>query len=595
MNIRDKVYLELKKVCDDLGIPTDKLEVSRSEFADYSSPIALRFAKDLQKSPFEIVQLIRDKLIGNDFFQGGELEGSVDNSGFVNLWVNQKIWQNEVVNVLNSAKRYGTNDKGKGKKARVEFVSANPTGPLHFGNARGGPIGDTLARVLEASGYDVLREYLHNDVGEQVRKLGESILNVAKGAKLEDQEYKGEYIRELAERILGPVSSFLPASAHSSKKLETKSDSKSEELRAEGSPSRTATQNLSVSDIGKRATDLMLDETLVDCEAMGIKFDKVYLESGFVSSGDTERALKELKEKGVLKEKDGATWFAPSDEFLKDRETVVVKSDGSYTYFSNDIAYHKIKFSEGYDLVVDIFGANHHGHVPRLQAVIKALGGDVSRFHVILYQWVRFKKGGEVLAMSKRSGNFITAKEILEMVGPDAVRFFVLMHDPNSHIDFDLDLAREKSNKNPVFYVQYAHARICSILAKAPMSVILSASEGSKAKDSSSSTQNDNKMNYSVLVFSYELALIKKITQLPELVEDIASNFGVNALTTYATELADTFHKFYENCRVLPSDDETKEQVSEELTLARLALVDATRITLANTLRLLGISAPEKM
>ena len=547
MNIRDQVYKYLEEACIELGISRTNLEVSRSQFEhwDYSSPIALKTAKTLNVSPMELVDKLNKKLgKKNAFFRAI----GISSPGFINLKVSDDVWQKEVINVLKDAKRYGTNAKGQGKKARVEFVSANPTGPLHFGNARGGPIGDSLANVLEFSGWEVLREYIHNDIGEQVRKLGETIANVAKGEKLGDQEYKGRYIKEIIESI-GNFNT--PEEA------------------------------------GKLAVDMMLDETLADCEAMGIKFDKVYPESGFVQSGDTERAIAELDNKGFIKEKDGAKWFAPNDEFLKDRETVVVKSDGSYTYFSNDIAYHKIKFSEGYDLVIDVFGANHHGHVPRLQAVIKALGGDVSQFYVILYQWVRFKKGGEVLAMSKRSGNFVTTKEVLEMVGSDAVRFYVLMHDANSHIDFDLDLAKEKSSKNPVFYVQYAHARISSILAKAEKP----------------ETRNQ-KPETSLLVTDYELNLIKKISKLPELVEDVATSFAVNALTTYATELADSFHKFYENCRVLPREVEKGEKtervekeevIIQELTAARLALLEAARIALSNTLRLLGVSAPEKM
>ena len=599
MNIREQIKKDITEVISGQWsvVSESQVEITRTadpKNGDYATNVAMKLAKEAKQSRLEIAKKLADSLQKQSYVEKVE----VADPGFVNIFVKDSVWQSEVEKVLSDEVRYGANDAGKGKKARVEFVSANPTGPLHFGNARGGPIGDTLARVLEFSGWEVLREYIHNDVGEQVRKLGESILNVAKGAKLEDQEYKGEYIRELASVIL---------SNHSS---HPELDSGSRIQPSTGFPIKSGMTDKTAQEVGKQATDLMLDETLADCEAMGIKFDKVYPESGFVTSGDTERAIAELDKKGFVKEKDGARWFAPNDEFLKDRETVVVKSDGSYTYFSNDIAYHKIKFTESYDLVVDVFGANHHGHVPRLQAVIKAFGFDVSRFHVILYQWVRFKKGGELVAMSKRSGNFVTAKEILEMVGSDAVRFFILMHDPNSHIDFDLDLAREKSSKNPVFYVQYAHARISSILAKASHPVILGTTFSYHERGTPESHlfvdsglgQNDNKVNYELLTTNYELELIKKISKLPELVEDISANFGVNGLTTYAMELADSFHKFYENCRVLPEAqrDEKREkikreEVTEEMTMARLGLLEATRITLANTLKLLGISAPEKM
>ncbi len=512
------------------GVEAAGVVVSRStdpKFGDFSTNAAMKISRDLKQSPMETAKILADRVESQPQFEKVEVVAP----GFVNFFVKADLWQSEIENVLGQGQKYGSNESGKGKKARVEYVSANPTGPLHFGNARGGPIGDVLANILAFSGWEVLREYLHNDIGGQVVKLGQTIENVAKGQNLEEQEYKGEYIKEIVEKI---------------------GDFETPEQA------------------GKMAVDMMLDETLADCAAMGIKFDKVYSESGFVESKDTEKALEELEKKGVLKEKDGAKWFAPSDEFLKDRETVVVKSDGTYTYFSNDIAYHRLKFAEGYDLVVDVFGANHHGHVPRLQAVVSSFGFDVSKFHVILYQWVRFKKGGEILAMSKRSGNFVTAREVLEMVGADAVRFFVLMHDANSHIDFDLDLAREQSNRNPVYYVQYAHARICSILAK------------SKVKSQNSKVKLD------LLKTPFDIELIKKITQLPEVVEEVAGNFAVNRITTYATDLADTFHKFYENCRVIDEEN-------EDLTEARLALVNATKTALQNTLKLLGISAPEKM
>jgi len=304
---------------------------------------------------------------------------------------------------------------------------------------------------------------------------------------------------------------------------------------------------------------------------MGIEFDKVQAESELMSSGKTKSAIDFLQKKKALRKKDGAIWFAPHDKWLADRETVVVKSDGDFTYFANDIAYHKLKFEEKPDLVVDILGANHHGHVPRLKAVIQSLGYDTDKLRIILYQWVRFKRGNEIVKMSKRSGTFVTCREVLDEVGRDALRFFILMHDANTHIDFDLDLAREKSTKNPVYYVQYAHARIASILRKANWKL----------------ETGNWKPSHELLTTNYELNLVKQISRLPELVEDISENFAVNQLTTYATELADSFHKFYENVQVLTSDKEKQE--------ARLALISATQITLANTLKLLGVSTPEKM
>src|SRR3989338_2725402 len=549
MMLRQQIRKDIKKAVSDIGYQVSgiDIEVARSQdpgFGDYSTNIALKASREGKHSPMESARLLTDSLQNLPYIK--KLE--VKEPGFINFFIKDEYWQNQVDVVLtshpfgvNKAKGYGSNSQGRGKKARVEFVSANPTGPLHFGNARGGPIGDALASVLEFYGYKVIREYYHNDVGGQVRKLGEAIINVSKGQRLEDQEYKGEYVQDLASNISKP-----------GLKVNAKT-------------------------IGDKAVDILLEEILKDCGAMGIKFDEIFPESKFIESGKTEEAIKKLDKKGLIKDQEGATWFAPNDEFFKDRETVVKKSDGSYTYFANDIAYHDLKFKDGPDLVIDVFGANHHGHVPRLQAVIGALDHDVSKFHVILYQWVRFKRGGELMAMSKRSGTFVTAREVLDEVGKDALRFFILMYDPNSDIDFDLALAIKKSKDNPVYYVQYAHARICSILSKSVHE------PGLKIP----SKPGSGKANWQLLTTNYELELIKQIARLPELVSDIGASFAVHRLTGYATDLADSLHRFYENCRVIGE--------KEDLMRARIGLVMATKTALANTLKLLGITAPEKM
>ena len=483
-----------------------------------------------EQSPMAFAKLLTDSLQNLSYIK--KLE--VKEPGFINFFIKDEVWQNEVNNVLKAGDKFGSNNLGFGKKARVEFISANPTGPLHFGNARGGPIGDCLASVLAFSGYKVIREYLHNDIGGQVENLGQSIVNFQSGQKLEDQMYKGDYIKELSAKISGVKS---PAEA------------------------------------GEKAVAILFSEIIKDAKAMGINFDNVYPESQFVKTGQTKKALELLEKKGALKKKEGAVWLA-TDRLLNDREAVVVKSDGSYTYFANDIAYHMLKFSEGADLVVDVLGANHHGHVPRMKSAISALRFDESKFRVILYQWVRFKRGKKQMGMSKRAGTYISVREVLEEVGCDALRFFVLMHDANSHMDFDLELARQRSAKNPVYYVQYANARIASILLKA---------KGLKtnAKEKSST------VNCELLTSPYELALIKQITRLEELVFDIAQNFAVHQLTSYAVDLADAFHKFYENCPVLTANDDVRS--------ARLALCRATQIALVNTFALLGVSAPQKM
>lgn len=534
MMIRKQLRQDIEKALEKLTVGDGDIEITRTndaKFGDFSTNVALRLAEGKLKSghtnkqsPLETANILADSLKDSPYVEKLEVAGP----GFINFFIKDTIWREEVEKVLKEKEKYGSNSSGEGKKARVEYVSANPTGPLHFGNARGGPIGDSFANILEFSGWEAVREYYQNDIGNQVKKLGESIVNIRKGEKLEDQEYKGTYIEDLAREF----------------------------------------GDLTAKEAGKKAVAKMLEGTLADCRDLGIKFDKIYQESE-ISSQFTQKTIAILSKKGVLKNQAGAVWFAPSDQFLKDRETVVIKSDSEYTYFASDIALHKLKFDGGGDLVVDVLGADHHGHVPRLQAAIKALGYDVSKFHVILYQWVRFKRGEEIIKTSKRSGSFITVREVIDEIGSDAVRFFILMHDANSHIDFDLDLAREKSSKNPVYYVQYAHARICSILVK--------------------STKNKKQLtiNHKLLTTKFELDLIKQISRLPELVEDISQSFAVHRLTSYATELADSFHKFYENCRVIGEDKQLME--------ARLALIWATKITLANTLRLLGVSAPRKM
>ena len=551
--IRDDIAKEVDRMVGKWDGRVEVMRTSDAKFGDYTTNVALRLTPFAQGKPLEetkvfkisgsyqssleFARVLADRLKDQPYVEKLEVAGP----GFINFFIKSEVWQKEVEEVLKKGSKFGSNTTGKGKKARVEFVSANPTGPLHFGNARGGPIGDALASVLEFYGYKVIREYYHNDVGGQVRKLGEAIINVSKGQRLEDQEYKGEYVQDLASNISKP-----------GLKVNAKT-------------------------IGDKAVDILLEEILKDCGAMGIKFDEIFPESKFIESGKTEEAIKKLDKKGLIKDQEGATWFAPNDEFFKDRETVVKKSDGSYTYFANDIAYHDLKFKDGPDLVIDVFGANHHGHVPRLQAVIGALDHDVSKFHVILYQWVRFKRGGELMAMSKRSGTFVTAREVLDEVGKDALRFFILMYDPNSDIDFDLALAIKKSKNNPVYYVQYAHARICSILSKSVHE------PGLKIP----SKPGSGKANWQLLTTNYELELIKQIARLPELVSDIGASFAVHRLTGYATDLADSFHRFYENCRVIGE--------KEDLMRARIGLVMATKTALANTLKLLGITAPEKM
>lgn len=543
--VKDKILQDLKKVVEDLDYPTTDIVLSISknpQFGDYTTNVPLQLAKldgvYGKQSPKEIANQIVGHLSSLSYLEKVEVAGS----GFINFFIKIEKLTQDLDEILKKGDDFGKSDFGKGKKARVEYVSANPTGPLHIGNARGGPIGDVIASVLEICGYEILREYIHNDVGEQVKALGATIKAKLHGNLATNNQYQGEYISELAKEL---------------ENIEDKSDE----------------------DVGKMAVNSLYEEIMVDIHQMGIKFDLVVRESELRKEAQT--ILEELKKGGVIKEKDGALWLAPNDEFLKDRETVVQKSDGGYTYFTADIVYHKLKFESGAAIIIDVFGSNHHGHVPRLQAAVSALGFDPKKMKFVLYQYVRVKRGTDIVKMSKRAGNFITAREVLEEVGVDAFRFYLLRFAPQTHMDFDLELVKQQSSSNPVYYVQYAHARMSNIIKKYQISNI-------KYNNLPSAEQISNKTDYSLLKHPSELNLIKHLLYFPDLVLEIGKNLQVHHLTDYAITLADLFHKFYETCPVLQAE-------TRGLVNARLALVKGCKITLANALGLLGVSSPERM
>ena len=538
--VREQIANDLARICQKLGLLSEKVEIthpSNPKFGDYSTNLPLQQQKQGGykgwQSPEQIAKKIVETLGKLDYLEKTE----VISPGFINFFLSKNFLQSQVGQILEKRQSFSTLDIGKGKKARIEFVSANPTGPLHIGNARGGPIGDVIANILEVIGYKVLREYIDNDRGNQVNELGRTLAVMAGFLKTNEGElsYRGEYTNELARKIKAKLSK---------------------------------TSRLSESEIitkaGELGVKLLFEDIINDTAAMGIKFDLIVHESDLQKKAP--KILAEFEKKGLLAKKEGALWFAPENEFLKDKDAVVVKSDGSYTYFTADIVYHKEKFESGYDLVVDVFGSNTFGHVPKLKALITVLGFNLSNFKVILYQFVRVKRGSEIIKMSKRAGNFVTAREVLDEVGRDAFRFFMLMHAPSTHMDFDLEQATKQASDNPVYYVQYAHARICSILKKA---------------------KTFAEADLTLLNHQAELALIKQLIKLPEILADISENFQVQILPNYALGTATSFHKFYEQCRVI-SDD-------KELTAARLGLLRATRIILGQSLKLLGVGAPEKM
>ncbi len=487
---------------------------------DYSTNVAFVIAKDLAINPFEAATLLKIEIEKSKTSLIKKVEVA---NGFVNFFVSEKYLQKQVPEILKQKKKYGNLKIGKGEKANVEFISANPTGPLTLGNGRGGFCGDTLASVLSKAGYKVSREYYINDTGAQIKKLGHSVIGDSEAV------YKGEYIVELRNKIRGD----------------------------------------DPEEVGEKAAEVILEKMIKpSVKKMGIKFDTWFLEKGLYKKKEVDKAIAELSKKGFTYESEGATWFK-SHDLGDDKDRVLVRADGIRTYFASDIAYMKNKLKRGFSKIIMFLGADHYGYVPRLQAASHAFGFGKERIDAVVMQLVRlFEKGREV-RMSKRTGIYVTIDELIDEIGLDVARFFFLMISPNTHMNFNMDLAKEKSDKNPVFKVQYANARICSIIKK------------SKIKSLKS------RANFGLLKEPAELDLIRQLVILPEVISDTATDYQVQRLPQYAIELSDTFHKFYENCRVISAD--------KELTGARMALVSATRIVLNNTLELMGVSAPEKM
>ena len=529
-----------------LNLPDAIIEhPENTSFGDYSTNAVLKLAKNEGKNPMELAQAIAQKLLVSDTNMFVKIE--VASPGFINFTLSAEFLRDQVAEILSVKEKYGALDFGQNKKVQVEFISANPTGPLTLGNGRGGFFGDALANVLTRAGYDVKREYFINDAGYQVEVLGHSVL------KDEQAQYKGEYIDKLNKKLVGWFLSKDPKV------------------------------------IGQKAAKYILKNLIQPTieQRMKIKFDVWVSENELRKSGRTDKVLAMLKEKNLTYEQDGAVWFK-STQFGDDKDRVLITSakEGrgeEATYLLPDAAYHYKKFTEDkFDKVIDIWGADHHGYIARLQAAGKALGAwDGKNLEIIIMQLVRLMVKGQEVKMSKRLGTYITLDELLEEIPLDVARFFFLVRAPNTHMDFDLDLAKEQSQKNPVYYVQYAYARICSILRKSKIDPSLSVKGGGEGF-------SFNHLITKSLNHSSELALIKQLIRLPEIIVDTAVDYQVHRLPQYALDLVRSFHKFYEDCRVI---DET----NKDLTAARLALCAATKIVLKNVFDLMGISAPEKM
>lgn len=535
-------------------LPVFNIEIpSDVTHGDFSTNAAMVSARAFHKAP----KMIADAIIGAMQLEGTSFEKvEVAGPGFINFFLGRNWFSQDVLNVLNEKDGYGRTGFGSGKKILVEFVSANPTGPMHIGNARGGAIGDTLASVLDWAGYTVNREFYINDAGNQINKFGLSLslryLQICAGEKgspedtyMPEDSYHGQDIIDHAQ-------AFYDLHGDAYKDV-------SEEER------RKALVNY--------ALPLNIQGLERDLLRYRIKYDCWFKESSLHESGEAAKVVDMLTEKGYTYESEGALWFKAT-EFGADKDFVLRRSNGFFTYVVPDIAYHYNKLvTRGYDKAIDVLGADHHGYVPRLKAALQALGVDPDRLDVVLMQMVRLVRGGEVVKLSKRSGKAITLVTLLDDIPIDAARFFFNLREANSQFDFDLDLAVEQTSSNPVYYVQYAHARICSIMSKL-------VSEGISSREVTLDDLNR-------LTTSEETELIRRIAQFPEEIVDAAKNYDPARITRYTTDLATLFHKFYNACKVIGDD--------EPLMQARIALCEATRTTLKNALTVLGITAPVSM
>ena len=516
------------------------------EHGEFASSLPLKLARPMRMSPIAIAECVASRI---------EVEEPIGKvwvarPGFINFSLLDSWLARQVDAIREAGEKYGNVRVGEREHVQVEFVSVNPTGPLHVAHARGAVIGSTLANVLSAAGYDVEREYYINDAGNQMDKFNESLFAryqelLGNPAEFPEDGYVGGYMVDLARKI----------------------------REAEGDRFADMPPADAISELGGIGLRMMLDDIREDLEALRIDFDVWFSERSLYRCGQYDRGVELLRQRGHLAEQDGATWFEWEESGEK-KQAVVVRTNGTPTYFASDIAYHFNKFVErGFDRVIDVWGADHQGHVARMKAVVDALGIPPERLTLLLNQLVTLRRGDELVRLSKRSGEIVTLRELVEEVGADACRFFFLSRSAESQMEFDLELAKQQSAENPVYYVQYAHARIASILR-------IAEERGIDFSDG----------QVSLLTHEAELALIRKAMQLPEVVEMMALSLEPHHLPHYAGELATAFHWFYQNCRVISGVEG-----EEAITKARLKLVDAARVVLARCLRLMDVEAPQKM
>ncbi len=530
-------------------LPDMEIETPRHEsHGDFSTNFAMVSASLQKMAPRAIAQAVVDCMDdGGGIIEKMEIAGP----GFLNFFLTKAAWQPVVRRIHKTDDSYGASDMGRGKRVQVEFVSANPTGPLHVGHGRGAVVGDAMANILAFSGFEVQKEYYINDSGRQIRTLGLSVwlrLSRILGKTVDFPEdcYQGDYIKEIAKELL---------------EIEPGLADYKDEDRA-------------IAQCATYAAKKILAGIKGDLADFGVSFDRWFSEQSLVDSGMINDTIEAFKKEGVIYEKEGALWFRTQD-YGDEKDRVVVRNNGLTTYFASDIAYHKEKFDRGFDRVVDVWGADHHGYINRIKAAIEASGNDSRQFDVILVQLVNLLRAGQPVAMSTRAGEFVTLSDIVDEVGVDAARFIFLSRSFDSGLDFDLELAKKKSSDNPVYYVQYVHARIAGILAKAMDEGIIKGLEQVVAADVKPLGQSE------------EIKLIKSLASFSEAVEKSAVTLHPHVIFTYLMGLASAFHGYYNKHKVLTDDT--------SLSLARLSLVLAVKRVIKNGLSLLGVSAPERM
>jgi len=559
--MKQEVIEIIQKALEDLQtrwglehLPDVNVEIPKDEaMGDFATTIAMSLTKTLKKPPKKIAEEIATELTRHVAGKPGPVESiEIAGPGFINFRLKMEFLHAKLEQLLSEKHSSLRTDMGKGVKVQVEFVSANPTGPLHVGHGRGAAVGNALCNILQAAGFEVQREFYINDAGLQVRLLGESVFarylqRLGNDAHFPEDGYRGDYVEFIAEEIIKRVG---------------------EECL-----------NRSFEECGDFFTNyaykMMLADIANDLKDFGIIFDRWQSEEELYEKEKVQSALTALQQKGLIYEKDGAKWFS-STNFGDDKDRVVLKRDGEYTYFASDIAYHKDKLDRGFDSIINIWGADHHGYIPRIKSVLEAFGLPKEKFKVILIQMVALLRRGEPVQMSKRSGEFVTLREVVSEVGADITKFIFLTRRADSQLEFDIEVAKEQSAENPVFYVQYAFARISSIFRQA-MEKGIRVFEGSEVQG----------VDLTPLKEYEEMSLVKKLLQYPMVFEGAAVSCEPHRITYYLQELAGMFHSYYNKHRVI-SDD-------EQLTNARLCLCKAVQILLKEGLSMLGVSAPERM